>query len=358
MDFFELLRYSIGSDTYLTESEETDWEAMHQLAKEQTLVGVLFCGIERLPKEQRPLKKLLLKWYAENERIKSQNAKVNEACLKVSKLFNDAGIENCILKGQGNASMYDRPDSRTAGDIDIWVNREKLRIENGWIILGNERLKAGKQVYHHIDVESVGGVLVEVHTRPSFMNNLIHNRRMQRWFKENAQEQFRHRVSLPGCNGEVCIPTVEFNVVYQLAHISKHFFQDGIGLRQFVDYYYLLKKACLDQEKTERVLKQLGLYRLAQAVMYIEVELLGLDSKYQIVPIDRKLGGILYEEIMASGNFGKYDQRVTGFFRNTSVGRNLERVRRDVRLVWYFPSECLWEPVFRILHFFWRVINT
>lgn len=357
MDFFELLRFSIGADAQVRESDETDWEALHQLAKEQTLLGVMFCGIERLPKEERPQKRILLKWYAESERIKSRNTNVNEACLRVSRLFNNAGIENCILKGQGNASMYDYPFSRTAGDIDIWINRKKLKIEDGWMILGENKLKAGKQVYHHIEAESVGGICVEVHTRPSFMNNLIHNSRMQKWFEENAQEQFRHHVILPDTEEEICIPTVDFNIVYQLAHISKHIIQDGIGLRQFVDYYYVLKKANCNREKITKTLKQLGLYRLARAVMYVEKELLGLDSKYLVVPVDRKLGTLLCEEIMVSGNFGKYDKRVSGFYRSTAVGRNMERIRRDARLVWYFPSECIWEPVFRIFHFVWRFRN-
>ena len=36
------------------------------------------------------------------------------------------------------------------------------------------------------------------------------------------------------------IPTVEFNIIFQLTHIYSHLMNEGIGLRQLVDYYYVL----------------------------------------------------------------------------------------------------------------------
>ena len=53
------------------------------------------------------------------------------------------------------------------------------------------------------------------------------------------EEQFSHRVML-GEQGEIAIPTVEFNLIFQLTHIFSHLMNEGIGLRQLVDYYYVL----------------------------------------------------------------------------------------------------------------------
>jgi hypothetical protein len=50
-----------------------------------------------------------------------------------------------------------------------------------------------------------------------------------------------NEVELPECAGNVDVPTAEFNAVFQMAHIMMHFFIEGIGLRHFVDYYYVLK---------------------------------------------------------------------------------------------------------------------
>ena len=53
------------------------------------------------------------------------------------------------------------------------------------------------------------------------------------------EEQFSHRVML-GEQGEIAIPTVEFNLIFQLTHIYAHLMNEGIGLRQLLDYYYVL----------------------------------------------------------------------------------------------------------------------
>jgi hypothetical protein len=310
-----------------------------------------------MPKEQRPHKHLLLKWYAACEKIRVQNEKAYDACAFVADLFRKANIDCCVLKGQGNAMMYGNPYSRVPGDIDLWVNSDHVRIENGYLLIGDERLKVGRQVYHHFDVESVGGVPVEVHTRPSFMNNLIHNQRMQKWFEENYYGQVSNCVELPDKHGRICIPIPEFNVVYQLAHISKHFFQEGIGLRQFVDYYYVLKSEIEGRDRFADVLRKLGLYKMAQAVMYVEKQVFGLDDHFLIVPEDKVRGQFLLNEILLSGNFGKFDKRIDNYHRNTKVGRNTQRVKRDLRLLRLFPSESLSEPVFRMWHFFWRLKN-
>lgn len=358
MAFFELLRSSLGMNVIFPALSEEQWEYLYDLAKKQALVGFLYKGIEKLPRDKRPPKRVLLKWYSHAERIKKMNGDVYKACVYIGKMYQEAGLKCCVLKGQGNAMMYEDPYSRTSGDIDLWVDSAEVTIENGNVIIGENKLRVGRQVYHHFDVEKVQGVDVEIHTRPSFMNNLFHNKRIQKWFRDNSAPQFENVVELPDGMGTISIPLPEFNIVYQLAHISKHVFQDGIGLRQFVDYWFVLKSVSVDHRNYAKLLKRLGLYKVAQAVMYVEHHALGLDEKFLIVPENERYGKFLLNEIMISGNFGKYDMRIDDFHRNTGLGRNLERFKRDMRLMALFPSECLWEPVFRGWHYFWRLKNT
>ena len=80
---------------------------------------------------------------------------------------------------------------------------------------------------------------VEVHYRPSFLLCFWHNRKLQKYYERVKEEQFSHRVML-GEQGEIAIPTVEFNLIFQLTHIFSHLMNEGIGLRQLVDYYYVL----------------------------------------------------------------------------------------------------------------------
>lgn len=359
--FFELLRYSIGSQHEVMDApSEEEWERVHEIAKKQALIGLLYTGIKKMPNEMRPPKKVLLRWYMESEQIRKYNERHNAGVVYVRELFETAGIENCILKGQGNALMYEDPFSRIPGDIDIWIDPEKAVVEKGKMVVGNDLLYVDKVSYRHIEIEKIKGFPVEVHVRPSFMNNLIHNARLQKWFEKQMLQQFSHSVDLPGESGAINMPTIAFNVIYQLCHITNHFFYEGIGLRQFVDYYYVLREAkgIIDISETRKLLQRFGLFQMAGAVMYVEKELLGITEDCLIVPVDVKRGKFMLNEIMQSGNFGHYDKRVGNEHRRKALGRNWERLHRDFRLMWLFPSECIWEPVFRLYHYWWRVMHS
>ncbi len=68
---------------------------------------------------------------------------------------------------------------------------------------------------------------------------------------------------------------------------------------------------------------------------------------------DEKRGRVLFAEIMKGGNFGHYDAENQK--ANNAIKKNVQRIKRDMRMMRYFPSECLWEPVFRVYHYFWRL---
>ena len=199
-------------------------------------MGVLFDGIKKLPTEHVGMKKeLLLQWMAESQMLEKANVRLNDAAIQVSEWFLKKGFRTCILKGQGNALMYPNPYSRTPGDIDIWVEGGDKRV----ISFVHSISSHEKACYHHIEFPSYKGVEVEVHYRPSFLLCFWHNRKLQKYYERVKEEQFSHRVML-GEQGEIAIPTSEFNLIFQLTHIFSHLMNEGIGLRQLVDYYYVL----------------------------------------------------------------------------------------------------------------------
>ena len=235
--FFDFLRFCIDSAKEIPDSlKETDWKEIYAIAQKQCLVGVLFDGIRKLPAEYVGMKKeLLLQWMAESQMLEKTNVRLNDAAIQVSEWFRKKGFRTCILKGQGNALMYPNPNSRTPGDIDIWVEGGDKRV----ISFVRSISPHEKACYHHIEFPSYKGVEVEVHYRPSFLLCFWHNRKLQKYYERVKEEQFSHRVML-GEQGEIAIPMVEFNLIFQLTHIFSHLMNEGIGLRQLVDYYYVL----------------------------------------------------------------------------------------------------------------------
>lgn len=339
---------------------DIDWQQLYSFASKQALLGFCFDGIERLEKEypeelkQNPIgRDLLIAWNGEVQQIRMQNMKVNVVASKLYSMFGENGLRCCILKGQGNALMYPNPYSRTPGDIDVWVNASRKEITE----YAKRHFKIEDDIrFHHLEA-TMDGVPVESHFFPCSMNNPLYNARLQKWFKRNADLQCSNVVSLFDGMEEVAIPTTAFNVIYQLTHLYHHFFDGEIGMRQIIDYYYVVNNDVLlvIRDTLQKELKHLGLWKFARAVMYVQHEVLGLLEEKMIAPMDEKRGKMLLAEILNGGNFGQYDGRYV--FGHSFFGHNIQRLCRDLRLVRYYPAEALSEPIFRTWHFFWRMKN-
>ena len=241
---FLFLRYCLEDKVDLSMVvSNMDWRQLYSFATKQTIIGICFDGIRRLSEEypeelkKNPIERdLLMTWMGVSQQIRRQNMKVNVVASKLYSKLREDGLRCCILKGQGNALMYPNAYSRNPGDIDVWVNASREQITE----YAKKHFELGDDTrYQHIET-SVDGVPVELHFFPCTMNNPIYNARLQKWFKRNADLQCSNVVSLPDGIGEIAIPTTAFNVIYQLTHLYHHFFDEGIGMRQIIDYYYVV----------------------------------------------------------------------------------------------------------------------
>ena len=349
--FFHLIRCGIGKQNTLPCTPDAqEWNELFEISKKQTLTGIAFAGIERLPQEQRPPREILLQWYKMCTLIKSKNAELDRKCAIVSGKFKSEGFGNCILKGQGIAQLYPDPTLRTPGDIDIWLDGGEEKV----LEYVKKFFPDCEPTYHHVDFPITKELEIEIHYRPSWLYNPFANRRLQRFFKENADEQFTNEIT----TSEGCFPapTLVFNRIYILLHIYRHLFQEGIGLRQLLDYYFVLGKGFSQQEKEEctKMLKSLGLIDFAAAVTYILQEKFGLETEKQLVPPNKRKGEFLLNEVMTAGNFGKYDKRYSIVSKEKEFAHFINSMQRTVRLLFQYPNETLWSPYFKIWHYFWR----
>ena len=220
-----------------------DWQELYSFASKQALLGLCFEGIERLGKEypeelkQNPIgRELLMTWMGKAQQIRRQNMKVNAVASKLFSMLREDGMRCCVLKGQGNALMYPNPYSRTPGDIDVWIDASRERIME----YAQKKFELEDDIrLQHLET-SLDGVPVELHFFPCSMNNPIYHARLQKWFKRNADLQCSHIVGLPDGAGDIAIPTTAFNVIYQLTHLYHHFFDEGIGMRQIIDYFLVV----------------------------------------------------------------------------------------------------------------------
>lgn len=362
-DIFVTLQYCLGYNGDISNVVASmDWQQMYSFASKQAILGLCFEGIERMGMEypdelkKNPIERdLLMTWMGKAQQIRRQNVKVNVVASKLYSMLREDGLRCCILKGQGNALMYPNAYSRNPGDIDVWVNASREQITD----YAKKHFEIGDDIrYHHIET-SVNGVPVELHFFPGIMNNPIYNARLQKWFKRNADLQCSNVVSLPDGIGEIAIPTTAFNVVYQLTHLYHHFFDEGIGMRQIIDYYFVVNndELLVIRDTLQKELKHLGLWKFARAVMYVLHKALGLPEEKMIATMDEKRGKVLLAEILNGGNFGKHFTKYGHFTQQGMAKKYFLKIWRNMHFVRYYPAEALSEPIFRTWHFFWRMKN-
>lgn len=365
--FLHLLRCGVRQEKPCAEmfsAGGVDWPALMAMSERQTVAGLVFWAVRMLPKEcQPPRRDVFLPWLSAVEEISRCNEQMNALCVDATRRFHKAGFHACILKGQGVAQMYADSSLRTTGDIDVWLwpkhvplgTRGSLSARRNHIIKYVRFYCPGQGlVYHHMDFNVKKDAHMELHFTPTWMNSPWRNRRLQRWVDELSPRQFS------ASEGGYCVPTADFNAIFMLIHIFRHLFTEGIGLRQIVDYYYLLNQEELSREDVRAdvvaTIRMLGLERFGGALMWVLRELFGLDDCQVLVPAREREGAILLHEILLAGNFGKTDTRFS-HYDNGTFGAFLTRTWRNMGFIRDYPSEVLWSPLWKIGQYVWRKVN-
>lgn len=389
--FFELIQVAIGRRERLSHTPtEMEWRELYALAEKQAVIGICFCGVQRLQRLGYDIPMdLYMKWLGMAAKIQQRNELMNRRCVEAQRMLTEEGMKSCILKGQGVARYYKLKDEslelranslgmlRQSGDIDVWVDggmEKALR----WC-----REKYGDVEYDYINahVPMFKDVGVELHWRVQSMTNLFRNLRLQRWLeREETKEMIfggkadmKPSESLQSSETSITVPSLEFNAFYLMLHCYNHEFSSGLGLRQLMDYYFLLRNLnlssnvnlnnlsadvrqmsdrgfCLD---VNELFHKFGMERFVGAVMWIMQEVFGLERERLLCEPNEKEGRYILAEVMAGGNFGHHDERIrkVGKGKWQSVFATLQHAMHVLRR---YPTEALWMPVWMAYHFIWK----
>ena len=351
--FFELVQIAIGKkERFSKQPSKSDWQMLYDIARKQALIGICFHGIKRLPQEQTTNMPLPLKmqWLALTASIQKRNEIMNRRCFQLQKRLEDAGYSGCILKGQGIAAIYTESLSnlRQSGDIDIWVKGGLDSI----IALAKKLNQRTILTEQHADLRFFEDAEVEAHFIPTMLKNPFANKRLQRWIKQQEYAQFANHN-----RDELCVPTLQFNLVYLMIHTYRHIFGEGIGLRQVMDYYMLLCSHSIDEKlkaNTIRCLRSFNLHKFAAGLMWVLKEVFQLSTESLLCPPNKKHGQFILNEIMIAGNMGHYDKRLIAIQNASKLKRFCLINIHTFRLLKYYPAETLFAPIIRMWVWIWR----
>lgn len=372
-DFFSILQAAIGKSVRLSHSlSDDEWQEMFELAQKQALLGIAFEGVKKLPQEYWPKGGMVLKWTMATEAIKHRNSQTTDVCLRLTEIMSKEGFDICILKGQANHVYYDRLIDgvslgmlRVCGDVDAWIwPKEKILHPVKFIIDYCHRKNILLSLCHlHAEVKPIGGVPVEIHFRPSFLNAPWRNRCFQKLFHTAKFED----VEIDKC-GIVKKLRVDYDLIFQMNHIFRHLLDEGVGMRQVLDFYVLLKEYSKEQSELSELMSRseimfhicaCGMKRFASALMFVLKDMFDMSNDELLCAASEKYGTFILDEMMAAGNFGHYDERMNTLeVRKGKLSYQLQkaqrRFKRNLRFLTSYPEEVICEPFARVYHFMWR----
>lgn len=331
--FFELIRVAIGRQDNLSENlSQEDWRKLYYMAAKQALLGICFSGVRQQKERGVQIPQdLYLQWLGTVMQIHQRNQLMTQRTAEAVDVLKDNGMPCYVLKGQSIGKIYkDLADLRQSGDIDLWVacGRKPLfelsMKKYGHVEGMNTR---------HIHLPLFEDAEVEAHFVPGYMNAPWHNHALQNFFRRYE----------PNASTGIDAP-IEFNLVYILWHCFDHFMKRGVGLRQIMDYYYVVNNSGLTIHSYCQLFKRVGLYNFARAMMWVLGYVFGLEEERMIVEPYEKEGRFLLNEIMQTGNFGHYDARYDWRI-NKAWKRFLANQRWNTHLLTHYPTEVICSPL-------------
>lgn len=151
-------------------------------------------------------------------------------------------------------------------------------------------------------------------------------------------------------------PSASFNFFYILLYAYQYLLYEGVGLRQLLDYYFVLKNAPkLLYSEPMAVVRKLGMECFVRRVMWIMQEVFGLDADHLLCELDEKEGYYILEQIMEGGNFGHYDELLNRQQHLSLVGI-FSITSHAFHLMTHYVQDVIWLSIWVLWHFLWRRI--
>lgn len=339
--FFALLRGGLwNQDVWLSDCGIVDYVEVQQLAEEQSVLGLVTAGMEHV-KDKKVPQEVLLQFIGETLQLEQCNKEMNDFIGKLIGEMRKNDIYALLLKGQGIAQCYERPLWRAPGDVDLLLSDSNYEKANSFFQNIGVLTEPEERFSRHV-AYSVEQWLVELHG--SLRCGLSF--RMDRGLDEIRNAAFYGGEVRSWMNGKTCMFLMDESndTVYVFAHLLKHFYKSGLGLRQICDWCRLLwtYKDSLNRGLLESRIRKMGLMSEWNAFAAFAVEYLGMpadamplyDKSVKWKRKARKICSFILRDGNMGGNYEtsyyskspylvrkyiSFTRRIGNLFRNASV---------------------------------------
>ena len=118
-----LLRYGVLDERpeQLLPSSEVDWDKMMDIAATQGILAWVWDGICKLPKENQPSRLYSINWGLSAQEIWDRYYVQRQVLRQILDVCSKNSIRILLFKGIALSELFPKPESRPAGDIDIYL---------------------------------------------------------------------------------------------------------------------------------------------------------------------------------------------------------------------------------------------
>ena len=344
----DLIRAGLwGTEARLSNYGDIDYSSVMQFAEEQSVVGLVTAGLERVGDVKIPQQWSLL-FIGSTLHLEQRNRAMNEFVASLVGKMRTAGIYTLLVKGQGIAQCYEKPLWRVCGDVDLFLSEENYAKAKEMLVPLASSVEKEYEREKHLGM-TIDGWVVELHGR--LYCGL--SSRIERELDDVLQDTFYgDNVRSWNNNGvQVFQLGVENDVFYVFTHILQHFYKEGVGLRQICDWCRLMwtYRDRMDVQKLESRIKRAGIMTEWKAFYALASKYLGMPDLVQDSGLmvhdsrfDRKADKIM-EFVLKAGNMGHnrdttYMKRPYLVRKSISMGRRVSDIWRHAKI---FPMDSL-----------------
>lgn len=279
---------------------------IYRLAQEQSVVGLVAAGLEHANDVQFP-KEDVLTIVGEALQLEQRNNAMNHFIGVIVEKMQDAGIYTLLVKGQGVAQCYAKPQWRACGDVDLLLSPDNYNKAKSFLTPLARTIDEEDSRRKHQGL-TIDPWTVELHGALPFglsrsvdkvindaYNDVFFNGNVRTWMNGNTQ---------------VYLPSPNNDVIFIFTHFLHHFFIEGIGLRQICDWCRLLwtYKESIDNNLLERRLREAGLVTEWRAFASLAINYLGMPADamplYNDSSAYKSNAKRLLRRIIKTGNMG------------------------------------------------------
>lgn len=314
--FFKLLGAGLWeNEVRLSAIGEIDFKKVYLLAEEQSVVGLIAAGMEHTKDVKIPQADVLT-IVGSTLQLEQRNAAMNRFVVKLFSKLENAGIKSVLIKGQGVAQCYERPQWRACGDVDLLLSEDNYNKAKDYLLPLANNSKPERQYSKELGL-NISSWLVELHgTQRTGLSNRIdkevdsvqkaifYNGSVRSWMDERTQ---------------VFLPSVDEDVFLVFTHFVKHFYKEVIGLRQICDWCRLLwtYRDKINTGLLEKRIRKAGLMTEWRAFAAMAVDYLGMPVEAMPLYKDgwrwRKKGRRIAHFIIKGGNKGRWKSALANF---------------------------------------------